>query len=175
MPSSIDSRFTAGLIYYQGRNVASFKLASFLGVLRLIGAPSIASPRAVQKTLKDKNPLSQHLKLPLAGLEHRATQLLQESWWNLLRDYTPWKEGPKLTRGHTLELHHGAKRNVLALAPYVVFSGFVRRHGFSKKAIIEVLGSEMSYWTGIMLELGLPVKAERSTKVKPVKKPLTIT
>lgn len=155
-------------MYYQSRNIASFDLPSFLEVLKFVKSSSPTTSYSVREALKNR------------VHERDVSGYLSLGWHTGLLGYYVDRG-----RGYYTITHLGARvlsscinrgpdacieelKSVFSSwTPYIVFSEFARIHGFGRKGVVKALGSEMLYWTGLMLKIGLPVK----TQGRPVKKP----
>lgn len=169
MPHYIKDLLTAGVVYYQSRNIASLQLEDFIKVLRTVRSLGTASVTDVDRVLGGgvyHRDISGYLSLGwhtgLLGYYEKGFYVLTHIGERFLKSC----ESP--SSGTCIE---ELGRVFSTWTPYILFSEFVRARGFSRDGVIRDLGKEMLYWTEIMLRAGLPVGAEGKPRSRPVRKP----
>ena len=163
--------FLAGVIYYQSRNIASFRLADFLKVLRLVAVSGGATVGRVSRVLGgsvDKRDVSGYLSLGW----HLG--LLGYSIERSRGVYSITKLGTEILERCSSSMQGVVDercRDVLrelfsSWVPLRVLLKFFAENGFDYRKAVEVLGEEMRFWTSIMAKLGMQVGG-RGSVAKP--------
>jgi hypothetical protein len=161
--------FLAAVVYYLSRNIASFSLGDFLGVLKVVSLRESMPADAVASALEGRVCRRDVLGYLSLGWHLGLLGYYYSRPGGGIYTLSPYGKRVLDTCSTVGErCRELLKKVFISWPPLKTLLHFFKSTGFRKdyKKAVEVLGKEMEFWTSKMIEIGLPLP--RST---PVKKP----
>ena len=164
--------FLAGVIYYQSKNIASFRLADFLKVLRLVAVSSGVTVGRVSRMLGgsvDKRDVSGYLSLGWhLGLLGYSIERGKGVYSITRLGIEVLEHCSSSTQGIVDEKCRDMLRELFSSwVPLRVLLKFFAENGFDYRKAVKVLGEEMRFWTSIMAKLDMQIRGKGEGVAKP--------